>query len=113
VAAVAAAAAALADAGIDMIDIPGAACVSGQSNANESRLLVDPTATELADSAFAATAVYLPRQEVLSFSSFVGDVSSATYSELTALALDASTTVAEAVRAALREKLQGGAARAQ
>jgi ribonuclease PH len=101
-AAVAAAALALADAGIDVLDLPVAITVGHYTGSSDGarRLIVDPSAAELAECTGSTTVSMLPRLGRITHAIHTGRVPADVFAAAMQRAMEACMAVAPAVRAA-------------
>jgi exosome complex component MTR3 len=99
-----AAALALADAGIDLLDIPSACSVAGTQAGPGGAwtLLVDPTAAETASAAFVTTVAYLPALQTIASAQHAGNAPGETTIAALRLAMEAAVAKGAAMRAALQ-----------
>ncbi len=99
---------ALADAGIDLLDVPTACSVAGVLAAPGGvwNLLVDPTAAQTEAAAFVTTVAYLPTLQTIARAQHVGTAPA----EATMAALRLAMEAAVAKGAEMRAALQGAAA---
>lgn len=105
-AALLAASLALADAGIEMLDVPVAATVASVGRAvaasgGGGRLVVDPDASELHASSFSCLVVLLPRIGTIVRAVHSGEAAPADFVRCTSLAMDACLAVFSVAREAL------------
>jgi len=114
-AAVAAAAAALVDAGVELADVPCGACVAGVARAGGGgsggggvELLVDPTAAEVAAAVFTTSVAFLPGARALASATHSGAAPGGALADALALAMAAADALGGELR---RELLAATAAR--